>query len=714
MPKRLVHIFPIILLWANYATLFSQNNLSIDSSKKTDILITKSLTEKYFNEKRDFLFENETHFVNYLHQNNITDSAQILFALGRINCLNNNYLNATKHFLIANEYLKRNKNELLNAEIVFELANSYQRLFFLRKAIDYYKIVLKEYPGFIELERKNRIIMDIANSFYDLNQFDSAKMYYSLALDNSVKFNDHLHHTVALINIGNLSMAEKKYLEADSITRKALALSKIYKYDHLVVMCKFNLGELSLLTKDFGAAKNLFSQVLLEADKVSFQRLIPEAYKYYALMAFEERNFSDVIKYSTKFYQESGKFVVQEKKIRAIKEINTVLNKIKYVTGASENLAKNIELLDSILVREIKEKQLLMESLQQLTELQGDYKDLVNENVLKSEKLIRFKIVTGLVVVILLMGGVFVTLLVRSRNKIKIQNLTIHQQFEDIKKKNQKTEELNHEINMQSEEIRMQNDQLLTNQKELERKIKERTKDLEYALKKAEESDDLKTSFLQNLSHEIRTPLNAINGFAQLISKDKNVKTDYAEIVSQNVYDLVDIIDNIVLFSTLQANQYNFTVSISKVSRIISQLRSDFGLIKNKYKPKTIEFIIDNRVGDDQMIKTDVSLLQKALIQLVENAFKFTEKGSVSLSVDFFGDYMRFSVTDTGIGIKKEKQPYIFDTFRKIESEMVFRGTGIGLALVKKITDLLKGNISLTSEFGKGTSIFIDFKNGDI
>ncbi len=714
MPKRLVYIFPLLLLWVNCATLFSQNNLDTAAIKKNEISITRHLAEKYLEQEKGFSSGDEARFVSYLHKNNVSDSVKILFALGYINCLNNNYLDAIRHFLIANEYLKRNKNELLNAEIVFELANSYQRLFFLKKAINYYKMVLEKYPEFIELERKDRIIIDIANSFYDLNQYDSAHAYYSLALDNSVKFNDHLNQIVALINMGNLSRAEKNYLEADSITRKALALSKIFNFNNLVVMCKFNLGELSFFTRDFGAAKNLFSQVLMDAENFSYQRLIPEAYKYYVLMEFEEKNFNDIITYSNRFYQESDKFLVQDKKIRAIKEVNRVLNKIKFVGGASENLEKNIELLDSILVREIKEKQLLMESLQQLTELQGNYKDLVNENTLKSEKLIRFQLVTLLIVVILMMAGVFAMVVVRSRNKIKKQNLTIQKQFEDIKKKSQETEELNHEINMQSEEIRMQNDQLLSNQKELERKIRERTKDLEFALKKAEESDDLKTSFLQNLSHEIRTPLNAINGFAQLISKDENVKKDYADIIGQNVYDLVDIIDNIVLFSTLQANQYRTSISITPISSIISQLQADFSVIKNKYKRKIIDFSVNNQVGEKLSLKTDLALFQKVLVQLVENAFKFTEKGSVSLGIENFDDGIRFSITDTGIGIKKEKQPYIFDTFRKIESEMVFRGTGIGLALVKKIADLLNGKISLTSEFGKGTSVFLDFKNENI
>ncbi|NJO88321.1 MAG: hypothetical protein HC831_04660 [Chloroflexia bacterium] len=578
--------------------------------------------------KKIFLIEDEAHFVSYLRENNVTDSAKILFALGCVNYLSSNYLNATKHFLITNEYLKRNKNELLNSEIFFELANSYQRLFFLKKAIHYYKIVLSEYPEFTTLERKDRIIIDIANPFYDLNQFDSAQVYYSLALDNSTKCNDHLNRIVALINIGNLSMAKKNYSEADSITRKALALSKIYNFNHLVVMCKFNLGELGFLTKDYSAARNLFSQVLIDSEPVSFQRLIPEAYKFYVLMEFEERNFGNVIKYSSRFYQESDKFVVQEKKIRAIKEVNKVLNKIKNVAGASENLAQNIELLDSILVREIKEKQLLMESLQQLTELQADYKDLVSENKLKGEKLIRFQVVTTLVLIILAMGAILISVLARSHNKIKKQSLTIQRQFEDIKEKSRETEELNHEINMQSEEIRMQNDQLLSNQRELEKKIRERTKDLELALGKAEESDNLKTSFLQNLSHEIRTPLNAINGFAQLISKDKNVKKDYSAIISENVYDLVDIIDNIVLFATLQANQYKTSISISPISSIINQLQADFSLIKNKYKRKTIEFKINNQVGEKLALKMDVALLQKVLIQLVENAFKFTERGS--------------------------------------------------------------------------------------
>ena len=702
MPLRLANLFAFILLWANYANIQAQTY----TEQENNIKLINEQIKAYFSENRKN--NRNALLIEFLRQNDIKDSSEIHYALGYLSFFQQNYLAAVNHYLLANEHLKRSNNARLNAEVLFQLANSYQRLFFLNKAIDYYKITLKDFSRHLQPERKNKIIIDIGNSFFDLDRYDSAQVYYCAGLNNSTKIGDNLHQTIALINIGNLNMVQGKYTVADSINKKALALSKIYKHEYLEVMCKFNRGELNFITHDYGTARNLLNQVLKKAEEVNLKRLIPNTYKYFVLIEFEEKKFKRAIDYSTKFYKSSSNFESREKKIKAIKEVNDVLQELDFLKTAEENLAKNNKLLDSILFKEVEERSQLMESMQQLTELQGSYKDLAAENDLKEEKLLRSRIAFALVVLILLITTLFIGLLFRSRNKIKKQNTTIHKQFQDIKKKNLETEELNHEVNMQSEEIRVQNDQLLANQRELEKRISERTKDLEAALKRAEESDKLKSSFLQNLSHEIRTPLNAISGFAQLITREKNINTEFTEIISLNVHDLIDIIDNIILYSTLQAGQYQSSVSLTPIFSIINQLQGDFGVIKKKYKRKSIELKINNQVDNEIALKTDVSLFQKMLVQLIENAFKFTEEGSVTLDVKENENGIRFSVTDTGIGIKKEKIPYIFDTFRKLESEKVFRGTGIGLALVKKIAELLKGEISITSEFGIGTSIYID------
>jgi signal transduction histidine kinase len=705
MPLRLANLFAILFLWANY--IISQTAIDIAKTKNSDnkTLIISKLSEEYLNKNNT----TEADFKKFLNKNNITDSTEVSLALGYLSYSKQNYIKSVKHFLHANETLKKDENISLKIEILFQLANSYRKIRYQIKAIEYYQSMLKGYFPYLEIKTRHKIITNIGNAYYDLHKYDSAHYYYSTAKESADLHKDSVYQIISLINLGNLKMVLKDYSAAESTAKKALALSKIYKLEHLEVMCKFNLGELHYITKDYGTTKNLFSQVLKRAETSNFEKLIPDVYKYFVLIEFKDKKLKKALDFSSDFYKNLDKFESREKKIIAIKEVNRVLEELVYLNQANENLAKNTKLLDSILFKEVEEKDQLMESLQQLSELQGSYRDLVAENDLKEEKLLRFRIAIGLIFTILLLSSLFFGILFRSRNQIKKQNKTIQKQLKDIRKKNHETEELNHEINMQSEEIRVQNDQLLNNQRELEKRIQERTRDLEVALEKAEESDQLKTSFLQNLSHEIRTPLNAISGFAQLIARDKNTNPEFSEIIGQNVYDLIDIIDNIVLFSTLQANQYYSSISTTPVFSILNQLQGDFKLIKNKYKRKTIDLIIDNQIEENISLKTDVSLFQKMLIQLVENAFKFTEEGSVTLKVKEFADKIRISVIDTGIGIKEEKIPFIFDTFRKIESERLFRGTGIGLALVKKIIELLNGKISLTSEFGKGTSIHLDF-----
>jgi signal transduction histidine kinase/CheY-like chemotaxis protein len=257
------------------------------------------------------------------------------------------------------------------------------------------------------------------------------------------------------------------------------------------------------------------------------------------------------------------------------------------------------------------------------------------------------------------------------------------------------------EIEAQNVEYQQLNDKLLhTNEK------------LKEAKELAEQSDKLKTIFLQNMSHEIRTPMNAIMGFAELLGKnfqDKERTEKYVKIIKQRCHDLLEIITEILDFAKIESGQLPLMVHDCKINALFFDLQeflSEYQQrqckehIKLDFKPVT------NLPGDT--IRTDSVKLKQILINLIANAFKFTNKGSIVVECNVEGKSLLFSVADTGIGIPDEKKEFIFERFAQLEPQPghVYGGTGLGLSIVKGLVNMLGGKVWLESEVGKGTTFY--------
>jgi CheY-like chemotaxis protein len=241
----------------------------------------------------------------------------------------------------------------------------------------------------------------------------------------------------------------------------------------------------------------------------------------------------------------------------------------------------------------------------------------------------------------------------------------------------------------------------------LEEKVKLRTLELEKALAKADASDKLKSAFIGNISHEVRTPLNGILGFASLLAKGSipdDKKELFLDLVNQSGERLIKTITDYMDISLL-------------VSGNIKAEDSEFNPVKllqnfyTKYKPLcenkglTFDFIYPPELTE-LTIFSDNSLFEKTIEQLIDNALKFTYTGEVKLELNFNDSYLICSVQDTGIGIKPEIYDWLFKPFNPGEASLVrsYEGSGLGLAIAKGFVNLLAGEISFTSEAGKGTA----------
>jgi signal transduction histidine kinase len=481
------------------------------------------------------------------------------------------------------------------------------------------------------------------------NKFDSAVIYLNegLAYFNSVADNYGLGQSYC--DLGSLYLKTNQTDSAIKFFTLSDRYANILNDKKLLATNGYHLGELYYKIGNLTDAKSQFENIRDMAIRSDFLKLQTDSYFYLAKIDSINQDFKGALE--------------------------------KYQIG--EGLHDSI---NSISVqKQIAELEIQYGSLQKDQEISLLKKDNELQNLKMKRHLgQRNTLVVFSVLVILIVAFVFY-----GRRKIRITNKLLANQNEEIAKKNAI---------------------LVRHEEQLEQMVKERTAELMKAKEKAEESDRLKSAFLANMSHEIRTPLNGILGFMELL-EDKEISSEdhenYYQIIRKSSDRLLETINNIINFSKIESGQ-------------MKVLLSDFDFAERAHY--WIDFFIPEAIkkgihlhespklqSTTFIIRSDQNKIEAILSNLIKNAIKYTNNGSIEIGYEFYDGFLHFYVKDTGIGIPAERLESVFDRFIQVNDNLnrSLEGSGLGLAIAKAYVEMLGGSIEVESVVKRGTTFRI-------
>jgi signal transduction histidine kinase len=522
--------------------------------------------------------------------------------------------------------------------------------------------------------------------YAEMKRPDEAMNYYKKALDLHRILKNRPDEAGVMQNIGNIYEDEKKYKDALGYYLSALRIYTNLRDSNSMATVYLSLGSLFEDQTDYDKSLDYYNNSLAIFQKENSQFGIAYGLISIGSVYYKKGEYEKAKNFLQRSLAYSKKISLVENEADCHRLLADVYYGLRdYVSAFAEKQEYEV-LHDSLFSQTVQE---------QVAELELRYKTKLKDAEIENLKIEREKAVhdmirrtIGLASIVLLTILIIVVYIYYSRI---------------LKRANDKlTKEVDERTRAQQE--------LITIKESLEERVVERTRELEVAKLKAEESDKLKSAFIANMSHEIRTPLNAITGFSGLLLREDishHKKQEYNDQIIKNNRILVNMIEDLIDTSRIESGSLQLHPSSVNPEQILSQMNEPiFENMAKKNKP-FIEIIQDKVNINTPTIYADPVRLHQVLWHLLDNAVKFTNKGSIHFGCNENHHSMIFYVNDTGIGIPEEFKSVIFDKFRQLDesAKRKYGGTGLGLYYARKIAEMMGGDIWFESK-PDGGSIF--------
>ena len=580
---------------------------------------------------------------------------------------------------------------------------------FLRKG-DFLK-ALEHFQKALKISEELGHMSGIAGGLNNIGNLYSKQGDYNKAFDNltkSLEINQKIGNTRGIYrgynNLGIVLAKQGHYDKALEYYLKGYHVAEELEYKGGIGKLLNNIGNIYAEQGDYSKALEYLYKSLRVREEIDDTWGKCITFNGIAEVYLKEKKYDKAIKYTNnclKLATELDYISRQKSSYKILSQIYSATNNYK---KAYENHLLFKELNDSmfntLIVKKTTrlEEQYKYEKKQQTAELEQQKKDIVTQSEIKYQNTLIN------VFIISLLGGLLTILLFVRLVRIRRKSNTL------LLRKNEEILVQKEQISDQNAEIKTQTEELLQHKENLEEIVKIRTRDLRLAKEKAEESSQLKTSFLNNISHEFRTPMNGIMGFSSLLVGTDSSREDqenFAGYIRESCSRLLNIVDDTIEISKVHSKQTETIESDVVISNIINRIIGEFRKIMDK---KNIEVRVNlNLEIEHSIIRTDKYKLERVLWHLLDNAVKFTFQGYITIAGQLQNDnYIQFQVEDSGIGIPADIQNKIFEPFRQVETGSVrnYGGNGIGLSLAKAYIELIGGKIWLNSQIDKGTSVF--------
>ncbi len=619
------------------------------------------------------------------------------------------------------------------------LAESFRIIGVYYKVRGNYSIALKHYMHSLKISENigdklaiAKVLGNIGILYKVQDKLDKAFEYTRLAL----KINREINYWNGIgSNLTNLGLLYYKSVDYDSALRFQLKALKVYELNHLslgVANSYLNIGEVYFAKGDYSKSYDYYKKALVLAKNIDYYYGYSGALLNIGAISLKKHQYSEALNYTLQSMEVAKQHNFLNLRIIIYKQLSDIYAKTNSYQKAYESYVSYKVLNDSVFNMKNLSKiadleyQYKYEQEKHADELLQQKKDAERALEAKRQKMIRNTFIFGfLVMFVFVLIILYGFLQKRKANRIlSMQKKEIELKNSELHLQNEKIGEMNAILDKQKEELKSLN-------LNLEEKVKIRTAELENALKKAEESKNLISAFFENMSHEIRTPMNAISGFAQLLAyherPDKQID-NYADIIVNNVDDLIEFFDNVMDASKLHAGQYQFVESVFDLNEVFYSVYDKL-INKRNLKPDAVHCNLYIPVTHEFLIFSDPKAFKYIINNLFENALKYTEKGEIKIGYrinekkadvplagkkfkvcsEDFDLELEIFVKDSGLGIDKSEQKFIFDFFRKVEKSKVklYRGTGLGLAIVDKLAHKLGAKIEIESKVNSGTHIFL-------